>query len=78
MLLYIELYIEKNRSKYQEIQAGLKALDPEATLKRGYSITRTKDKGQIVMHPDQADTGELLDIIVAGGQFQARVEKEII
>ena len=74
--IYIDVCLNKKRSKFQEMDARLKALDPNATLKRGYSITRTKSDGRIVMTPDTAADGELLDITVAGGQFQARVEKE--
>ena len=62
--------------QHRETDARLKALDPGATLKRGYSITRRCDDGRIVMDPNQVDNGQLLDITVARGRLQARVEKE--
>ncbi len=54
-------------------QAQLVALSPDAILARGYAVVRRADR-QIVTHPEQATTGEILTIITRGGNLQARVE----
>lgn len=74
--LTLDILLNKNLSKHREMDARLRALDPGATLKRGYSITRIADDGRIVMDTDRVDNGQLLDITVARGRLQARVEKE--
>lgn len=74
--LTLELSLNKKLSQHRELDAHLRALDPGATLKRGYSITRTGKDGRIVMDPGRVDNGQLLDITVARGRLQARVEKE--
>jgi exodeoxyribonuclease VII large subunit len=74
--LTLELLLNKNLSQHHEMDARLRALDPGATLKRGYSITRTADDGRIVMDPNRVDNGQLLELTVARGRLQARVEKE--
>ena len=70
------ILLNKKISQHHEWDARLRALDPGATLKRGYSITRTADDGRIVMDPSRVDNGQLLDIAVARGRLQARAEKE--
>ncbi len=74
--LYINYIIAKKVSKHRETDGRLKALDPGATLKRGYSITRNCDDGRIVMDPNRVENGQSLDITVARGRLRARVEKE--
>ncbi|MCP3951841.1 MAG: exodeoxyribonuclease VII large subunit [Desulfobacterales bacterium] len=74
--LYMKYILVKTVSQHRETDARLKTLDPEATLQRGYSITRTGSDGRIVMDSDRVGNGQLLDIIVARGRMRARVEKE--
>jgi len=74
--IYIDNKFKEKSSFYREAAARLKTLDPSATLKRGYSITRIRENGQIVMNPDQVADGQMLDISVARGTFGARVDKE--
>jgi len=74
--IYIDNIFKEKSSLYREATARLKTLDPSATLKRGYSITRIRENRQIVMDPDQVADGQMLDINVAQGTFGARVDKE--
>jgi exodeoxyribonuclease VII large subunit len=74
--LYIRYYLSRQRSRYRETAARLAALDPGATLQRGYSITRTSDDGRIVNDPARLTDGQMLEITVARGQLTARVTKE--
>ena len=68
--------VAEKMAQHRETAVRLKALDPGATLKRGYSITRTGDDGRIVMDPGQVASGRRLEITLAGGRLPARVEKE--
>lgn len=74
--LYMNIISKVKTSLYREAAARLNALDPSATLKRGYSITRIRENGQIVMDPDLVSDGQRLDITVARGTLGARVDKE--
>ena len=55
------------------LAAKLTALNPEATLKRGYAVVRTAGDGRVLTAPGQAADGELLDIRLAGGAMTAVV-----
>ncbi len=47
--------------------ASLAALDPDATLRRGYAIVRRVADGRIVRRPSEAPAGERLQISLATG-----------
>ena len=53
----------------------LQALNPEAILTRGYSITTTLRNNKIVTNPKQLKPGEELETKVARGRFRSKVEK---
>ena len=53
--------------------AKLTALNPKATLQRGYAVVRLADDGSVLTMPDQASDGELLDITLSGGAMSAVV-----
>ena len=53
------------------LAAKLTALNPEATLKRGYAVVRTAGDGRVLTAPGQAADGERLDITLAGGTMPA-------
>jgi exodeoxyribonuclease VII large subunit len=74
--LYIDINNNKKQSQYRETAARLAALDPTATLKRGYSITRTGVDGRIVTDSAAVHDGQRLEITVARGRLGAIVEKE--
>ena len=50
------------------------SLDPQRTLRRGYTITRTV-RGQLVRAPGQVRPGEVLTTETAGGALRSRVEE---
>lgn len=52
--------------------ARTRALDPERTLARGWSITRAKN-GEIVRHPADVGPGDVLSTVVAGGELHSTV-----
>ena len=52
---------------------ALRALGPAATLERGYAVARLAD-GRIVRSPDEAPVGSPLEVVVARGRLDTRVE----
>lgn len=54
----------------------LKALDPEAILSRGYSITRTMPKGRVLKNAASVTKGQKLEVMLAKGTLICRVEEE--
>jgi exodeoxyribonuclease VII large subunit len=62
------------RAGLEATRGSLAALDPGATLARGYAIVRRAADGEIVRAPDEAPTGTALRLRVARGEIAARVE----
>ena len=54
------------------LEARLRSLDPERTLRRGWSITRRAD-GHVVRSPDDVQPGDALITRVAGGDVRSTV-----
>jgi exodeoxyribonuclease VII large subunit len=53
---------------------ALRALSPTATLERGYAVARAAD-GRIVRDPASVAAGDPLQVIVARGTVETRVER---
>jgi exodeoxyribonuclease VII large subunit len=51
----------------------IRALDPTATLRRGYSVVQQKETGKVVTSPEQVSDGESLSITAADGDIPATV-----
>jgi exodeoxyribonuclease VII large subunit len=66
------LAVERKRARLEHAAGRLRALSPRATLERGYAIVRTHD--EIVRTADAVSSGDELDVEVADGRFEARVE----
>jgi exodeoxyribonuclease VII large subunit len=58
----------------QAMEARVRALDPAATLARGWSITRTSDGG-LVRQATQLAAGDEIVTTLAEGQVRSRVEE---
>lgn len=69
-------YLAGRRGVLDTVAAGLGALDPYATLERGYAIVRGPD-GAILREATRAHEGEALAIRLARGELDARVERVI-
>ena len=70
----VEFRIGTARGTLGTAVAGLVALDPEATLGRGYAIVRRRGDGRIVRDPAEAPAGERLAIRIARGEVAATVD----
>jgi exodeoxyribonuclease VII large subunit len=52
---------------------ALAALNPKAVVDRGYAIVRNRS-GKVIRDPGQVSPAEALDLELAGGEVQVRVE----
>jgi len=67
---------ERQHERLNAMEAQLRALSPEAVLKRGYSITSIKKSGKIVRAASQVKTGERLTTRFADGTVESIVEDQ--
>jgi len=67
------LLVERKRAGLEGLVGRLHALSPRKTLARGYAIVRT-DNG-IVRSSTELESGSLVDVELAEGGFDARVEE---
>ncbi len=65
--------VQRRRLTVDAVRDGLRALGPAATLERGYAVARLAD-GRIVRSPDEAPVGSALEVVVARGRLDTRVE----
>ncbi len=56
----------------QKLSAQVTALSPAATLARGYAVVQRAD-GTVVRAPDDVNTGDLVQLRLAGGDLDAQV-----
>lgn len=64
----------EGRMEVAAAQATLRTLSPVATLDRGYAVARTAD-GRIVRDATTVASGDALQVIVARGTVETRVER---
>jgi len=64
---------QRERATLGGLADALRALSPAATLERGYAIARLPD-GTVVRDPAQAPTGSAVNVAVARGTLETRVE----
>jgi exodeoxyribonuclease VII large subunit len=67
-------YISRQSMHLQAASQRMQALNPEAVLQRGYSITRTIPSFKVVRDPARVSAGQKLDVTVARGHIYCQVE----
>lgn len=67
--------IQNYKTVQLALQSKLDTLNPEAVLKRGYSISRTFKDKKIIFKSDDVGHNELIQVILHQGELTARVEK---
>ena len=67
--------LDRERGRVSRCDAVLSTVDPAATLRRGFSITRTVE-GRVVTDASQVQEGDLLKSTVAGGEIHSVVRKK--
>jgi exodeoxyribonuclease VII large subunit len=65
--------LEIARERLEGLSGRLAALDPQATLRRGYAIVHRCVDGVVVVSPAQVARGDRLDVRVRDGSFEAGV-----
>ena len=63
--------LTESRMKMDGLSQRLRALDPVATLGRGFSIVHLPETGQVVSSTKQVSEGDTLEITVTDGSLQA-------
>jgi exodeoxyribonuclease VII large subunit len=69
----VERVIERSTTRVTELTAQLRALSPQRTLARGYSIAQRPD-GRVVRSIEDAPAGTTLTLTVSDGKIAATVE----
>jgi exodeoxyribonuclease VII large subunit len=67
--------IKLAKEELKQVKARVRALSPQATLDRGYSVVQLTD-GQIVTDPKKLKQGDLLRLRLAKGETKATVKTE--
>ena len=67
------LLVERRRAALAAAAGRLRALSPQATLERGYAIVRSG--GHVARSAAGLTAGALVDVRLAEGAFDARVEE---
>jgi len=73
MKVAINKLFDNNSNRLKMAAAGLNTLSPLATLDRGYSITRNKEKDQLITKVNQVEVGKELNILLSDGEINCRV-----
>ena len=66
-----ERLVQDGKTQVEGFSLRLRALDPAATLDRGFSIVELSDSGQVVTSAKQVSVGDALAITVADGSLAA-------
>ena len=77
LLSFLKIYSISKRAILNELSARLNAVNPEAILARGYSITRTIPERIIVKETTSVAIDDKLEIMVRDGLILCRVEGKI-
>ncbi len=65
-------YLQNARQRFQRVEGILRVVGPEATLRRGYSIT-TDDKGKVIQTVAAARSKSKIRTRVSDGEFESEV-----
>jgi exodeoxyribonuclease VII large subunit len=67
--------VSANKGRLSLAEANLKALDPLAILRRGYSVTRTLPEKKVVRRSSEVEPQDRVLVTLAGGELECTVEK---
>ncbi len=76
LFIYINILLHKKRFNLRETSAKLHALNPEAILARGYSITRTIPDAVVVRDPKEVFINQDIEVMVAKGPLICTVKRK--
>ncbi len=69
--------LQERHARVRTLSRALDAVSPLATLGRGYALVRRGDDGRAVTDANQTVAGDPLDIRLAHGRLDARVERAL-
>lgn len=69
----LEMWVEAERRELSQIRARVRALSPQSTLDRGYSVVQTSD-GSVVRDAQQITSGQRLRLRFASGETGATAD----
>jgi exodeoxyribonuclease VII large subunit len=69
-------HLSLGHERLNGLSSRLSALNPEATLARGYAVVRRADDDQVVSHVGQVSPGDWLSVRVSDGEFSGVVQRE--
>jgi len=75
LLNHFSCRLKSVKERLQKNSAVLDSLSPLGVLQRGYSITRSLPDGAIVRETDALSIGEDVNVQLAKGNFNAKIEK---
>jgi exodeoxyribonuclease VII large subunit len=65
--------LDRDRNRLGRVSAALSALNPQATLARGFSITRNPE-GRVITSASQVKRGETIRTQLAEGEIDSVIE----
>ncbi len=71
----IKLSLQKNRDKILYLSDKLNSLNPEAVLKRGYSIARFLSDKKVIFNSNHAKQNDEIQVILSKGNLITKVKK---
>ena len=74
LAVVLKNHLKRKTLHWHGIDTHLQALNPNAVLARGYSITRTLPQGVVVRNPGDLKMDQRLEITVAKGRFTVTVD----
>jgi len=76
-LNYIKFILSNNTAGFRELTARLQALSPLAILSRGYSITRSIPRAEVIRNSNDVRVGQDLEILLARGILLCTVKRTL-
>jgi len=72
--MHLRLQREREAGRFARVESAFSALSPEATLRRGFSITRDA-AGKVVTTTTALKAGDLVRTTLADGEVESEVKK---
>ncbi|MBT6338885.1 MAG: exodeoxyribonuclease VII large subunit [Desulfobacula sp.] len=75
LTLHFQKNFQEKKTIYLELQSKLQAFNPEAVLKRGYSISRFVFNKNVIINSSDVKINDQIEVVLSKGRLITRVEK---
>ena len=75
LTLHFQKNFQAKKTIYLEHQSKLQAFNPEAVLKRGYSISRFVFNKNVIINSSDVKINDQIEVVLSKGRLITRVEK---